>query len=91
METQLEQNKSTLFSYKEFCDFVKIFRKGKPELSKWVAYPLYAFFLLAAGLMVAMAKMSRSTEDVWEKYPSDKYRKVIKEGILWDSVEWHER
>ncbi len=25
------------------------------------------------------------------KYPSQKYRKVIKEGLLWDSIEYHER
>jgi hypothetical protein len=25
------------------------------------------------------------------KYPSEKYRKVVKEGVFWDTVEYHER
>lgn len=86
METQLE--KTSFPSHKEFCEFIKMFRKDKPPLPLWKSYPLYIFSFLVMGFLIAAIAMSL---DGGRKYPSSQYRKVIKEGILWDSVEWHER
>lgn len=87
--------KKSIYSHQDFCEFLGIWRKKKGRLPKWVTYPLYivsipftGLFLIQLWIMIqlAMAHVSRPI-----KYPSDKYRKVVKEGILWDSVEYHER
>lgn len=84
--------KRITYTHQEFCEFINHFRKEKTELPKWKSYPLYVFsfifcffFIISVVLIVIVARNNK------EKYPSDKYRKVIKKGMFWDSVEYHER
>lgn len=84
-----------IYPHKDFCEFLNIWRKDKAPLSKWVSYPLYIISFPIAG-MVALSLIIMFTSIIAmnrrpSKYPSDRYRKVIREGILWDSVEYHER
>lgn len=90
--------KKNIYTHQDFCEFLGIWRKKKPALSKWVTYPLYiisipltGLFILQIWLIIKMIVSGYSPKYRSTKYPSDKYRKVIKEGILWDSVEYHER
>lgn len=83
--------KEPLFpTHKDFCDFIKMFRKDKPDLPKWKSYPLYIVTMLSIGIFIATFK-GRVGNSRRNYYPSNRYRKVVREGILWDSVEWHER
>lgn len=89
MEKSLEE-KASFPTHNDFCELINIFRKDKPPLSKWLSYPLYILSFLAMGLFLAtILGMSSSSER--REYSPSRYRKVVKEGILWDSVEWHER
>lgn len=45
---------------------------------------LFMFF----GTIMLIVSKYRGTE---EKYPSSRYKKVIKKGFFWDSIEYHER
>lgn len=70
--------------YKEECS----------DIPFYIIYPIAILLLtllyicIGIILVIVWASLSKSTIS---KYPSKKYRKVIKEGILWDSVEYHER
>ena len=46
------------------------------------------FLLLMAIIAGIMIRVMFSTN---EKYPSNKYKKVIKEGFFFDYTEYHER
>lgn len=92
-----EKDESILYNHQDFCEFIQILRKGKSALPKWQSYPLwilsylpYLFFVLSLSIMIAMF--------IWcihsarrREYPKDTHRMVIKKGIFWDSVEYHER
>lgn len=47
---------------------------------------VWGFAFMVVGFLKAIVDKSKENER-----HSKKYRKVIKEGILWDSVEYHER
>lgn len=84
--------KSITYTHQEFCKFINIFRKDKTELPKWKSYPLYVFsFIVLFYFIIMVIMMVYSFKNNKKKYPSDKYKKVIKKGIFWDSVEYHER
>lgn len=84
--------KSITYTHQEFCKFINTFRKDKKELPKWKSYPLYAFsFIVLFYFIIMVIIMVYSFKNNKETYPSDKYRKVIKKGMFWDSVEYHER
>lgn len=83
-----------LLKYKDFSRFHdEVVRNQKTPRHTAVkifyyvlAVPIWFFFLTALASIVSEHRTSKKT-----KYPSDRYRKVIKEGILWDDVEYHER
>lgn len=84
--------RSISYTHKQFCKFIKFFRKDKKKLSKWQTYPMYIFSLLFWCIFLfTIIIMVSSIKNKNEKYPSDKYKKVIKKGIFWDSIEYHER
>lgn len=92
-----EKEESILYNHEDFCEFLQIFRKGKPTLPKWKSYPLwiisyipFTFFVLSIITTIAIA-ISCGSSRPRRKYPEDTHRMVVKEGILWDSVEYHER
>ncbi len=84
-------------TYKEFSRFNDCYRlkiNKKPRNPKWLKVIYYPFALIGLGLLylcffwlIAMVKSSSRTS----YRSSGKYRKVIKEGILFDTVEYHER
>lgn len=86
---------SVLSSKKEMAEIIS-------TRSKWKTIPLYVLsfipitiFWIIIGVfglvMYGIIKGASSSSSSRNKYPSEKYRKVIKEGILWDSTEYHER
>lgn len=83
-----------MITYKEFSEFHdKIIRAGKkprPSIVKWIYYPLFLLIFGWAILLIRGLIENASRRASSPKY-SQKYRKVIKEGILWDNVEYHER
>lgn len=91
MEILNNKGEFKLPTHTDFCDLMKIFRKDKPPLHKWLSYPAYIIFKGFIGTIIAVMQMSSESSRERSYYPSDKYKKVVKEGILWDSIEWHER
>ena len=86
---------NTYPTYKEFKECKFLFGKRTKPLNNFIAIPLYGLSIIGLTLIIVMiafmvasvlCKNSRPS-----KYPRDKYRKVVKEGIFWDSIEWHER
>ena len=74
----------------KYKTFLEIFTSAKerPVLIRWL-YFLLANLLLGFILLALRSAINASREA--NKYPSKQYKKVIKEGILWDSIEYHER
>ena len=69
--------------YKEFCELSFIKEKNKVSKFLW-----FVGVMLFAGIFIGSINSFISQQ---RKYPSKRYRRVVKEGILWDSVEYHER
>ncbi len=61
----------------------------KDEKINWATKIIIAIIFVA--LWPLLASLGSRTEERYKQRRSKKYRKVIKEGLLWDSVEWHER
>jgi len=82
-----------MFKYKTFSNFHdEVLRADKKPAKTWIKIILYPFYLLTLSILTAMfLGFITSISEKKSKYPSDRYRKVIKEGILWDDVEYHER
>lgn len=79
-------------SYRTFCKFIQDFRSDKPALPKYKMIPLYILGLLIVGwFWFILLTMLALCSGGGRKYPSNKYRKVVKEGLFFDSVEYHER
>lgn len=49
--------------------------------------------LIGLGLLffIVFLKAITSGRTSRTQYPSSKYKKVVKEGLLWDTTEYHER
>ncbi len=84
-------------TYREFtkCLYcMQIERKLIPKWKKIIYYGLgligITLFWIIFGIMIIMLKGSISNSRA-VRYPSSKYRKVVKEGLLWDTYEYHER
>ena len=87
-------------TYRDYCKFLYCMQKRRgerrfiPKGEKIVRYGLALIVITVAwivfGIILLMlhsaAKNSQTT-----KYPSSKYRKVVKEGLLWNTYEYHER
>ncbi len=79
--------------FKKFHNDSRIRRKkDEAPACRTIAYYILAVIgisIFIAGLSLFFLRAGgRSSR---RNYPSGKYRKVVKEGLLWDSVEWHER
>ncbi len=89
--------------YPTFKQFIRINnwwnrKNKKPNNPTWVLvvyYPLIIFSIFWIHVLILMlfihlrASMEKSERVSYRKSPQ--YKKVIKEGLLWDSVEYHER
>lgn len=91
------KEESILYNHQDFCEFMRIFRKKNTELRKWVSYPLwilsyvpYMFLLMAMTVTIAIGLWCAHSSPR-RKYPASTHKMVIKEGIFWDTVEYHER
>lgn len=84
----------TLKEFSRFNDYYRLKIRGKTKNKKWMKIALYLLSLL--GLTIAfisfciiLASLHSASRKSYRH--SSNYRKVIKEGILWDTVEYHER
>ena len=81
-------------TYKEFSrfnDWCRLKVNKKPRNPKWIKVIYYPFALVLYAMIysVIMGMIKGPSRPSYKT--SDKYRKVIKQGILWDSIEYHER
>lgn len=81
--------------FKDFCRLNDYFRlvilKKKTKNPMWLKMIYFPFFVLFIGVFsLIVILLIVSTKQPYYK-DSTKYRKVIKEGILFDSIEYHER
>ena len=90
--------KDNIFHLKFSTFYVFFNGNSKTKLSKsrkimtYIMYPFaWMFFLTLILTLVIFVGGLLTKARERRKYPSEKYRKVVKEGILWDSVEYHER
>ena len=62
-------------------------------MATWKIILLYPITLLGIFLVttavISVVKIIASSERL--KYPSSKYKKVVRKGVLWDTTEYHER
>ena len=79
--------------YLKYSDFKKFCKKREKPLPNWRINLYYPFVWLVCFLFfITVISIIRSVMNTpSRKYPSEKYRKVVKEGVFWDTVEYHER
>ena len=90
-----------LLTYSEFSKFndgwmVKY--RNKPKNKKWFKIVCYPFALIGWSIIlilfysfISMVVNSSRNASRYNYRTDNKYKKVIKEGILFDTVEYHER
>lgn len=81
--------------FKDFCRLNDRFRlvvlKKKTKNPTWLKIIYFPFFVLFIGFFAFILRgLIASSRQPYYK-DSTKYRKVIKEGLLFDSIEYHER
>lgn len=89
--------KEPLFpSYRRYK--IQILRKAplleRKELENTLVQKYIRRFFMVVGFMILgfwLKAMLRSAIEDTNTYPSSKYKKVIKEGVLFTTVEYHER
>ncbi len=74
----------------KYSEFKRIFAKHDWANKWYKAIPIWFFGNIILGLTILML-LRYINNAPKEKYPSEKYRKVVKEGLFWDSIEYHER
>ena len=75
----------------KYSTFERIF-KERAWINKWYkAIPIWIIINITCFLIIIALKGFESRMSRYNKYPSDKYRKVVKEGLFWDTTEYHER
>ncbi len=81
---------------KDLYTDVKTQNSDLPKVAIWIIFAgkLFVYgigflfmLIILAGLRNAVNSANRETR----KYPSSRYRKVVKEGLFWDSTEYQER
>ena len=86
-----------MISYKEFSEINDeyMLARNKPVNPKKLKYFYYPFVWLGItffGLVILLIAKSASQEINRKPYRySDKYKKVIKEGVFFDTIEYHEK
>ena len=77
--------------FSQLSDEWREVRKKKPN-PKWKKVLLYPFFLIVCIFIMIFLVLTFNAIRSRPSYrTSGKYKKVIKEGLLWDSVEYHEK
>ena len=75
--------------YKEFSEMHNnTIRKGQKPRSHIVKVVYFGLIMMVLGFIIMMAK-SIKTQPSYRRDP--KYKKVIKEGVLFDTIEYHEK
>ena len=94
---------SRMFKYKPLSKFWKFYKKTlafvMPEVAKSYAgrilmFPFWCFMFLVivTGGILTLSYIANLMKNIKRQRELDsKYKKVIKEGLFWDSVEYHER
>ncbi len=49
------------------------------------------FIWIFVSMLIAFILACKNDRSNSRKYPSGKYKRVVKEGFFWDSTEYHER
>ncbi len=79
--------------YPKYSSFKEYLKKSDNPMATWKIILLYPLALLGIFLVtitvVGIVKAISSSESC--KYPSSKYKKVVRKGVLWDTTEYHER
>ena len=79
--------------YPKYSSFKEHLKKSDKPMATWKIILLYPLALLGIFLVTIMVigivKLISSSESC--KYPSSKYKKVVRKGVLWDTTEYHER
>lgn len=84
-------------TYKEFSrfnDYYLLKVKRQPRNPKWLKAIYYPFALLGLLLIYGVFKWMIDLANEQQQYSyrhDSKYKKVIKEGIFFDTTEYHER
>ena len=84
-------------SFKQFSrcnDYYRLKIKRKPRNKKWVKVVYYPFVILGLvllGISLIVLIITIKSHSGKSYRNSKNYRKVIKEGLLWNTVEYHER
>jgi len=85
----------TYSEFSKFNDGYRLKHRKKPRNPEWLKkayYPLALIGMLIGGVFLIFIQNSlRKTHRKPSYKTSPNYRKVIKEGVLWDSVEYHQR
>lgn len=80
----------TFKEFKQVHDSWREFRKKKP-INKFFIILLYPFVLICSIFLILLAVGCIASVSQTNYRRSDKYRKVIKEGLFFDTVEYHEK
>lgn len=78
--------------YPKYSSFKEYLKKSDNPMATWkiiLLYPLALLGIFLATIIVVGIVKAISSSDTC-KYPPNKYKKVIKKGILWDTTEYHE-
>lgn len=76
----------------ELCDEQNRNRINKSKMiEQYVKHLFYGLSIILIASAIGFMIKSASAKYAHPRYDRRRYRKVVKEGILWDSVEWHER
>lgn len=86
-------------SYKSFksnanklCDEYNYCRIEPSEMKRqYVKHIFYGLCVILIASAIGFMIKSAASRVQHPRYDRTRYRKVVKEGIFWDSVEWHER
>ena len=84
---------SLFYFYPKYSSFKESFKYCEKPTATWKIILLYPLALLGIFLLtvtvISVVKIISMSQRL--KYPSSKYKKVVKKGILWDTTEYHER
>ncbi len=85
-------------TYEQFLDFNNDWRKSQKKehqhkalIALYYPFALIVLCLLYVFIFCIFSKLQSSSYSSKGYRNSDRYRKVIKEGVFYDSVEYHER
>ncbi len=65
-------------------------KAGNIEIVVAYVFMMICLGLFGGALLLAVGMLKASSQQK-EQYPGNKYRKVIKKGLIYDNIEYHER